>query len=129
MLKKKAKDESSINKALLDSFKELASVLNEMFADIKNGENGKQLDSKKLAELRLRLLNELSHSDIADRLPLLQRYLRADLVRLIHSIKTIKVVTDSLKKMVGEQESLFKKVVEESAAIEASSRPFWQANA
>ncbi|MBS1953119.1 MAG: VWA domain-containing protein [Cyanobacteria bacterium SZAS-4] len=128
MLKKKAKDQSSTNKTLLNSFKELVTELNEVFGEIKNGKDGKQLDVKKLADLRLRLLNELSHSDIADRLPLLQRYLRADLVNLIHSIEATKVASSSLRKMVSEQESVFKKVVEESSAIEASSRPFWQAN-
>lgn len=128
MLKKKAKDQASMNKSLMDSFKELVSMLHEIFADIKNSKNGKQLEVQKLADLRLRLLEELSHSDIADRLPLLQRYLRADLVNLIHSIEATKVVSDSLKKMVGDQEAVFKKVVDESSAIEAGSRPFWQAN-
>lgn len=128
MLKKKARDQSSTNKSLLDSFKELQTALNEMFSEIKNGKSGTPLDVKKLTDLRQRLLDELSRSDIADRLPLLQRYLRADLVNLIHSIEATKIVSDSLKRMVSDQESVFKKVVEESSAIEAGSRPFWQAN-
>ncbi|CAN5581481.1 hypothetical protein BH10CYA1_BH10CYA1_22630 [soil metagenome] len=128
MLKKKAKDQSSEQKALLNAFKEFETALNELFAEIRNGENGKNLDLKKLGDARSQLFHELSHSDLAERLPLLQKYVRADLFHLIHSIETTKVVTEALKKLVDEQELLFKKVVEEASAIEAGSRPFWQAN-
>lgn len=125
MLKKKSKDSAPQNKALFDAYKSFEAILIEIFDAIKNGRHP---DAKPLAEARMRLIEELSRSEMAERLPLLQKFIRADALHLIHSIESAKKVTESLKRAACEYDEKFSKVSAESHAIEAGSRPFWQAN-
>jgi hypothetical protein len=124
-LKKKTKDQASQSRELLNAYKSFEAILNEMFDDIKND---KSLNAKKLSDARTALLQELSRSEMAENLPLLQRFLRADVLHLISSIEAAKTATDSLKKAAAEYEKTFKNVIAESSKMESSSRPFWQAN-
>ena len=125
LLKKKSKDSAPQNKALFDAYKSFEAILIEIFDAIKDGRHP---DAKPLAEARLHLIEELSQSEMAERLPLLQKFIRADALHLIHSIESVKKVTESLKRAASEYDEKFSKVSAESHAIEAGSRPFWQAN-
>ena len=110
---------------LSQSYRNFEMVLKKIFAAINNGTNP---GSEELDEARMQLIAVLSNSELAVKLPLLQKYLRADVIQLIASIESSTTVSVSLKTLAIEHEKLFLKVAEESAAIGAAHRPFWQLN-
>ncbi len=132
-IRRKIQSSQEINKdqteaaptGLSQSYKNFELVLKKILAAINNGTNP---GSEELDEARMQLIVVLSNSELAVKLPLLQKYLRADVIQLIASIESSTTVSVSLKTLAIEHEKLFLKVAEESAAIGAAHRPFWQLN-
>lgn len=121
----KKKDSSSQSREALNAFKSFETILRALIAAIKGGTKA---DVSKLVEARTLLLEALANSDVAERLPLLQKFVRSDVLLLIHSVQSAKAVTESLKKQVVANEMNLEKVVAEVNSIERKDKPFWQLN-
>lgn len=126
-VREKQKDSASaqLSKEFQNAFRTFETNLRALFAAIKNGD---AFDAQKLVEARMQLLQALSNYVIADRLPILQKFVRADALQLIHAIQSAKTITPSIKKVGAEGEANFEKVVEEVNSMQKVPKPFWQNN-
>jgi Ca-activated chloride channel homolog len=107
------------------SFEHFQTVLKKICEAIRNGSKP---NSHELDEARMLLVKSLSNSDLAQDLPLLQKYLRAEVIQLIVSIDSATTISSSLKQLAQEHEILFEQVAHEVTTMSGAKGQFWRGN-
>ncbi len=109
--------------ALQLSFSDFEDAIKEIFESIAAG---KLIAVDKLDRTRSALLKTLSQSSLAQRLPQLQKYLRAEVLHLLSALASAKAVSEKLKVLAEDHREKFEEIAEEvSGQMQEENRPFW----
>ncbi|MBS1993064.1 MAG: VWA domain-containing protein [Cyanobacteria bacterium SZAS LIN-3] len=110
---------------LKQSFEKFDQALAVCLADIRAE---KLSPSDLIAQSRLELLQLLAESRYAEKLPLLQRYLRAEILQLLAALSDLSQVTAKLKTLAARQEKKLEEIREEFSLVTSEDEAeFWHA--
>jgi hypothetical protein len=107
-----------------EAFEALIHALDQAFDQIKNAALPK---ADELEKKRQELIDRLSGYENASELPVLQKYLRSDLIKLIAALNGAQSVNDKLKEIVKAQENVLQQARDEMSSHTnvPSQQPFW----
>ncbi|HEY9677868.1 MAG TPA: VIT domain-containing protein [Drouetiella sp.] len=107
----------------IKAWRKFAAALQQSFDMIQSGAKP-NVDA--VEEARTELLKALANAKSASKRPLLQKYLRSGVVRLITAIESAGDASDALKAVAKQQDLEFKAVQNEYDALRGMEKPFWR---